>query len=80
MPELLDQVLDAAQPIEFFARVQPHAADRARGPHQPQPLVLPQRLRVHAQRLGGHADEKEFVVHVIHLRPAQAEPCHEAAY
>ena len=42
-------------------RVDAHAADRPRRPHQPEPLVLAQRLRVHVEQPRGHADKVEIV-------------------
>ena len=60
--ELVDEVLDEAQALELLARVEPHAAQGPRRLDQPQPLVLPQRLRMHAEHLGRHADEQRVVV------------------
>ena len=57
-PEFVDQVLDQPQPLELLARIHAHAADRAGRPHQPQPLVFAQRLRMHPEPPRGHADEK----------------------
>jgi hypothetical protein len=67
---VLDQMLDAAQPVELFPRVEPHAANGPRRAHQTHALVLAQRLRMHSESLGSHADEKEFVVHEARLVPA----------
>ena len=65
--ELIDQPLDQPEPLEFFPAVQPHAANRPRRLDEPQPLVLPQRLRMHAQHLRGHADEEDLLFgrHVV---------------
>src|SRR5262245_54856966 len=67
-PEFVHQVLDQAQPLELFARIQPHAADGARRLNQSEPLVLAQRLRMHPQTLRRHADEIQILIdrHTAH--------------
>jgi hypothetical protein len=61
LARLVDEVLDQPEPLELVARVDPHAPDRPGRPDQPQPLVLPQRLRVHPEQLRRHADEEQVV-------------------
>src|SRR5262249_40304063 len=64
--ELGRQLLDQAQPFEVELRVQARPARCARRAHQAPGLVHPQRLRVHADELGGDGD------HVA--RPVGAHP------
>ena len=59
---LVDEVLDEAQPVDLAPRVDPDAPDRAGGLDEAEALVLPQRLRVHAQLPRRHADEEQLVV------------------
>ena len=62
--KLLDEVLDQAQTLDLFPRVQPYAAHGAARLHQAEPLVLPQRLRVHVEHARDAADEVKFLFHV----------------
>src|SRR5205823_6162507 len=54
--ELRRQPLDDPQPLDVGLGVEPGAAGRALRPHEALRLVDPQRLRVHADELGGDAD------------------------
>ncbi len=55
-PELGRQPLDLAQPLEVVLGVQARAARRPPGTNEPLRLVDTQRLRVHADDVGGDAD------------------------
>ena len=59
---VVDETLDRLEPLELLLRVEPHAADRAARLHEPESFVLPERLRMHAEHPGGHADEVEVLV------------------
>ena len=59
-PFVLDQALDEAQPLDFLGRVEAHAAEGAGRPHQPQPLVLAQCLRVHVEQARSDRDEDQL--------------------
>ena len=55
-------------------RIDAHAADRARRPHQPEPLVLAQRLRVHAEQPRRHADKVQIGCSMRHASGAGSLP------
>ena len=55
-PELGREPLDEPEAVEVAVGVEPRAARRARGPDEPLRLVQPQRLRVHADEVGGDGD------------------------
>jgi hypothetical protein len=57
---LVDQPLDEPQPLDFILRVEAHAADRASGPHESEPFVLAQRLRMHVQHPRRIRDENQL--------------------
>ena len=48
--------------LQFVARIEAHAADRARGLNQSEALVFAQRLRVHTEHVRRHTDEKEILL------------------
>ena len=66
---LLGQALHLAQQSDITCRVPASAAPGTTRGHQPEPVVLAQRLRVHAGELGRHRDDehRRVVGHV--LRP-----------
>src|SRR5947209_4505976 len=55
-PELGREALDQSQTLEVALGVEPRVPGRPLRPHEPLLLVDPQRLRVHADDLGGDAD------------------------
>src|SRR5579863_7316453 len=57
---LVDERLDESQPIELLTGIHPHTAQGALWPDQTEPLVLSQRLRMHVQQVGRHADEVQL--------------------
>ena len=59
---VVDEALDELDAIELVARIHAHAANRPRRLHEAQALVLSERLRVHPQHPGRHADEKEILI------------------
>ena len=61
-PELGRQPLDQPQPLDVGVGVEPRVAGGALRPHEALLLVDPQRLRVHADELGGDADHVARVV------------------
>src|SRR5581483_11926383 len=54
--QLVDEPLNLLQPLDVLVGIQPDVAYRARGVYQPDPFVMPQRLRVHADHPRGYAD------------------------
>src|SRR5207253_1535040 len=70
---VVDEPFDELYSLELVARVQTHAADGARGLNQPEPLVLPQRLWMHAEHACGDADEKEIVFEGHRANPASIQ-------
>ena len=57
-----DKVLDYLQAIELIAGIQAHAADRPAWLDKAKPLVFPQRLWMHPEHPGGHADKKKILI------------------
>ena len=60
--ELRRQPLDDPQPLDVGLRVEARAAGRALRPDEPLRLVHAQRLRMHADELGGDADHVDRAV------------------
>jgi hypothetical protein len=71
-PELGSQLLDQPQPLEVDVRVETRVAARPLRAHESLLLVHPQRLRVHADELGGDGDHVPGpVVHYVRSPPAR---------
>ena len=70
-PELGREPLDQPQPVEVGLGVEPRPAGRPARAHEPLRLVQPQRLRMHADELGGDGDHVARAVR--HLEPASAK-------
>ena len=69
-PELGRQPLDEPQPLEVLLGVEPSAARGSPGSHETPGLVQPQRLRVHADELGGDGDHVARAIHQTDLDEA----------
>src|SRR5262245_21646149 len=65
---VVDEPLDRLEPLQLAARVEPHAADGAARLNQPEPFVLAQGLRMHAEHPRRDADEIQLFVNP-HCRP-----------
>src|SRR5919205_2583986 len=65
-PELGREPLDEPQPLEVALRVEPRVPRRALRPDEPLLLVDPERLRVHADELGGDADHVARAIVAVH--------------
>src|SRR5450759_1084338 len=70
--QLVYQVLDQPEALQFLARVDAHAAIGACRLHQAEALVFPERLGVHPEQPRGAADEVELPgnPHETLLQPA----------
>src|SRR5439155_4576816 len=71
-PELGRQVLDRAQPLKVALRVEPRAAGRALRTDETLVLVNSERLRMHADDVGGDADHVARAI--IHRAPPAGSP------
>src|SRR5262245_15781327 len=66
---VIDEPFDGPKALQFLARVDAHAANGAAWLHEPETLVLAERLRMHAQHPGGDTDEVEILrLHWIEYR------------
>src|SRR3954464_6931968 len=65
---IVDQPLDRLEALQLAARIEPHATDRPARLNEAEPLVLAERLRVHAEHPRRDADEIQLFVNP-HCRP-----------
>ncbi len=65
-PELGGEPLNDPQPLDVGFGVEPRAAGRPLRPDEALRLVHPQRLRVHADELGGYRDHVDRTVRGLH--------------
>ncbi len=73
--ELARQPLDQAQPLDVGVGVEPRVAGRALRAHEPLLLVDAQRLRVHADEVGGdrdHVARASVVAHPVAFRSSSS--------